>query len=206
MKKISILLLNILLTVKLSYGPSVDIQVHQINRLVKEKLLAENLRKLYSERFTGKNRKEVFYLVKPILHEYLKEYSNEFALNSDKLANVVSILFISESSTSKGYPATNSLFRKYNNPFGIKGNNVRLQTWEEINGQRVVMRLKFKKFSNLEHAVNYLITKVLLRKRFLKCRNSLSEKEFFKMMYQGGYMTSSYWHKFANKLLIQIQQ
>jgi len=178
----------------------------RITELEKELELQRTIQGNLEELKTGriKTRNEVYHLVLPILKEYLKEYQDSFELG-DSLAYAVAGIFIIESGTKKGRAARSSLWIKYNNPFGLTAGSrymptIDMESWEHINGVRVVKIRTFRTFGSFKMAVDALMQDYLLKPRYQRLREAKTVDGFFHSMHSSGYTTNPLYGHTAGKI------
>jgi flagellum-specific peptidoglycan hydrolase FlgJ len=99
----------------------------------------------------------------------------------------------SESGNSKGKPFMSTLFKKHNNPFGIKGNGGEYKTIEYYNGIKTQIVDGFRHFADLQNAIEYLVRDFLTTPRYDPLRSSSNYKEFFSNLRKCGYFTHPSW-------------
>jgi len=209
MKRITLVLLLLLLLPisfmlpaktgsKATDSPDVDNKIRHDFQL---KMINDNMILLKNNK--KKTRPETFKLVQPIIAIYLSDYVDNYII-SDSLSFAIACIFVSESSTSKGHSARSSLWLKHNNPFGLtttynSKNSISFESWEEIKGVRTVKHRTFKTFNSLDDAVQSLMTDYLLNGRYDSLQDKKTVNDFLIGLYECGYMTGSYWPKFATE-------
>lgn len=167
-----------------------------------DSLKQRNIKILKTSNFNGNQRDSVGLLLNPFVYRPVKQYVDSFACDEVVLSSIIKTVFIIESSDAMGNPANSVIFKKYNNPFGIKQynkNGASLYTYEEINGKKVYMYCNFQTFPSLEDAINEWFL-LILSDRYKSVRSTVTAKEFFHEMKRCGYMTSSHWVYMANDI------
>lgn len=134
-------------------------------------------------------------LLDPIIRPIVNEYKDNF-LYPDTVINVIKTLATSEGSSSDGHPFGSNIWRKDNNPFGIKGGGNIYNTTEEFNGTLYEMRLSFAKFETFQHAIRY-ITKTMFvdMPTYKGVRTGITGAEIFQSLEDCHYFTSTRWRE-----------
>lgn len=200
MKRVVLTLVTLLFTLS-SYAPLESEIISNrvmIIEFEENQLITQNLYKLTDR--AVKTRTEVYKLVQPVIEIYMKRgnYKQLFPLLQDSISHALACIFVSESSNTLGQSAKSSLWLNHFNPFGLTSTNgVTKQSWEMIEGKKVIMNRTFKTFNNFQEALDSLLINYLNKTRFSKARESTGVKHFFDNLYICGYMTNKYWPDFA---------
>lgn len=150
---------------------------------------------LYTTNWTSNSRDSLKHYLDPIFIPIIEKYTHKYSMSVDELVACIETIATSESGTSKGQPFSNELFRKHNNPFGIKGNGTIVTTIEYYDGIPTVIVDGFAHFDLLEDAINYLVGTLFMTERYTKLRSACTYKEFFCQLKECGYFTHPTWHK-----------
>jgi len=144
-----------------------------------------------------KSRVEVFKLIQPLLDVYLDEYRDNYVIK-DSLSYALACLFVTETSTRKGYSGINSLWLKHYNFFGATARKgISLLSWEEINDKRVPMYRNFKHFDSFEKAIHSLFWDYLFNDRYDRLRTAKTVKDFLYLLPKTGFCTDSNYGNFT---------
>lgn len=136
--------------------------------------------------------------------DFIKMMSEQNLNHDDLYPSVTIAQAILESNWGKS-----SLYRKYNNLFGIKsggywkGETVTLNTNEEINGRLVIMSGKFRTYTSLQDSINDRSRFLHYYKRYRKVINAPDATSQLQALQDCGYATDS---RYAEKLLKLVTQ